>query len=131
MVVGLFSPTSDRSKVYVGGKYFSVEVADTDASRARGLSGHDPLGSSEGMFFIFEKLDKHEFWMKNMTFPIDIIWIDTDFKITHIEKSVSPDTYPKTFYPNTPSLYVLEISAGQSEQLGLKISDTLVFAKSK
>lgn len=117
------------SRITLGGKTFKVQVVDTKASLERGLSGRAQLTNEEGMFFVFEKPDNYGFWMKDMLFPIDIIWFDSNFKITYISKSVFPTTYPEIFYPNTPSLYVLEIKAGESDLLNLKIGDSLQFIK--
>ena len=113
----------------MGGKEFSVEIADTDFLRERGLSGHRPLLDNQGMLFIFPKSDFYGFWMKDMLFPIDIIWIDENFKINHIEMSLTPDTYPKVFHPESKSLYVLEISSGQSKSLDLKVGDSVKLLK--
>ena len=115
------------SKVILGGKEFSVEVLDTKPLLEKGLSGHKPLNSDEGMLFIFQKPDSYGFWMKDMLFPIDIIWMDANWKIVYINKSLRPETYPKIFYPDAPSLYVLEISEGEAQTLGLKIGDTVKF----
>ena len=111
--------------VTLGGKLFSVEIADTPATQERGLSGHAPLSDGQGMLFVFDKSDNYGFWMKDMTFPIDIVWLNSDMKIAHIEKSVFPETYPKVFYPNALTQYVLEISAGQSDILHLKTGDSV------
>jgi uncharacterized membrane protein (UPF0127 family) len=124
-----FSRTSWRSAVVLSGKTFSVEVADTQYLLEKGLSGHAPLASNEGMLFIFQTPDTYGFWMKDMLFPLDIIWIGSDLRIVSIEKSLSPDTYPQVFYPVSPALYVLEIPAGESDALHLKIGDSVQFAK--
>lgn len=121
--------SNQKFEVVINNRVFNVEVADTKAGRERGLSGHKPLLENGGMFFIFPKSDKHGFWMKDMTFPIDIIWIDENFKVVHIEKSVSPETYPKVFYPDSPAMYVLEVSDGQASALGLRVGDHVVFLK--
>ena len=118
-----------QSHLVLGGKNFIVEVADTNFLLEKGLSGHIPLYDNGGMLFIFKTPEKYGFWMKDMNFPIDIIWIDKDSKIVYIEKFVLPSTYPKVFYPETDSLYVLEINAGHSEDLGLKIGDNVKFLK--
>ena len=76
---------------------------------------------------MFEKPEKEGFWMKDMKFSIDIIWIDENMSVIHIEKSLSPDTYPKVYYPESPAKYVLEVSAGQADSLGLKIGDKIEF----
>jgi uncharacterized membrane protein (UPF0127 family) len=113
--------------VIVGGKTYTVEVVETKYLLEKGLSGHKPLSSNEGMFFIFQTPQKYGFWMKDMTFPLDIIWLDSNYKISHIEKNVKPETYPKVFYPEVDSVYVLEIQAGQSDILNLKIGDFVQF----
>lgn len=129
LIIVLLSNFTYKSRVVVGGKIFSVEVVETSYFLEKGLSGHKPLLSNEGMFFVFEKPDKYGFWMKNMSFPIDIVWFTSDLRVNHIEKSVSPETYPKVFTPETESLYVLEISAGQSDELNLKIGDQASFLR--
>lgn len=115
--------------IIVNNHVFNVEVADNAILLEKGLSGHAPLSSTEGMFFVFKKPDNYKFWMKDMTFPIDIIWFDSNFKIIHIEKSVDPSSYPKAFYPNSSALYVLEIKSGESDKIGLKIGDVVSFSK--
>jgi uncharacterized protein len=120
--------TGVNSTVTLGPKVFHVEVADTPALQERGLSGHAPLADNQGMIFIFDKPDNYGFWMKDMLFPLDIIWIGPDWRVTHIEKSLATSTYPQIFYPGAPSLYVLEISSGQSDMLGLKVGDAVRFS---
>ncbi len=129
IIIVLLSNFSYRATVIVGGTTFNVDVAETKYLLERGLSGRESLSSNDGMFFIFQKPDNYGFWMKNMLLSVDIIWVSSDFKITHIEKSVSPETYPKVFYPETDSLYVLEIPAGRSDALHLKIGDSVQFFK--
>lgn len=128
-IILFLSTITYKSEVIINGKVFEVQVADTNYLLEKGLSGRKSLSEDEGMFFIFDKPGKYGFWMKEMKFPIDIIWIDSNFEIIHIEKSLSPRTYPKVFYPNIPALYVLEISAGQSMAVDLKIGDTVKFVK--
>lgn len=115
--------------VILGVREFSVEIADSDSTRERGLSGHRPLLNNEGMLFIFEKEGSYPFWMKEMLFPIDILWIDKNFKVNHIESSVLPETYPKVFSGKDSTLYVLEIMAGESDELKIKTGDEIKFVK--
>ncbi len=115
--------------VEIGRKVFFVIIRDTEKGRENGLSFWADLADNQGMLFIFSTPDKYGFWMKDMTFPIDIIWIDENMKIIHIEKSVLPETYPKVFYPETESLYVLEVSAGQSDVLDLRVGDGVKMIK--
>jgi len=115
--------------VIVGGKTFFVKTADTDAERIIGLSGTKNLSPREGMLFAFPKDGIYSFWMKDMLFAIDIIWIDKNLEIVHIEKDVKPETFPKVFSTNTESRYVLEVLSGQVEQLNLNIGDKVLFPK--
>lgn len=108
-----------------------VEVADTDEKRNLGLSGHAPLGSHEGMLFIFPTPEVHSFWMKEMLFPLDFVWI-RDGKVADITQNVpAPD--PKTplselphYSPSVPVDQVLEINAGSIEAWGIATGDAVM-----
>lgn len=114
----------ERETVVLNGEAFDVEVVRTDADRRAGLSGHAPLEAHEGMLFVFDKADLYGFWMKDMTFPIDILWLDENKQVVHIVSNAAPDSYPAVFTPKRPSRYVLEVSAGTVERLGVNIGDT-------
>ena len=113
------------TKVVVGGVEVLVEVADTDVSREKGLSGRESLPEGKGMLFVFEKPDRYGFWMKDMKFPIDIIWIDSGFRIILIKESVSPSTYPTLFRPTDGALYVLEVPSGFSSKYNLSVGNKI------
>lgn len=102
-----------------------VSIADSDAKRRQGLSGRERLGENEGMLFIFDTDSRWGIWMKGMRFPLDILWIDADRRVVYIEHSVAPETYPKTYRPETPARYVLELPAGFAEARGLGTGDLL------
>lgn len=129
LILAVWQQYTTKYEVTLKEKVFSVEVTDTQDELEEGLSGHKPLLDNEGMFFIFDNVGIHGFWMKDMLFPIDIIWIDQDFKIIHIEELVTPDTYPKVFYPGSPSMYVLEVKAGVIDELDLKLGESVKFSK--
>lgn len=106
---------------------FMVEVADTIVSRARGLSGRAGLAENEGMLFVFGSSGAHGFWMRNMKFPIDIVWARGE-KIVGFTENAAPEPGKsllnlKVYYPPEPADRVLEIKAGSVEKLGLKIGD--------
>jgi len=120
--------TKDYPTVKIGNIKFKVEIAETNEEKARGLSGHKELLGNEGMLFVFEKGSADSFWMKGMTFPIDIIWIK-DNKISYI---VYDAPVPKkedyvlglaTYQPLEPTDFVLEINAGLSKKYNIKIGD--------
>ncbi|MEY4722584.1 MAG: hypothetical protein RLZZ324_97, partial [Candidatus Parcubacteria bacterium] len=101
-----------------------VEIANTDALREHGLSGHKPLAADEGMFFVFEAPDRYVFWMKEMLFPLDLIWIG-DGKIVDITPDVpapAPGQKDLPLYrPVAPADRVLEVNAGFARAHGLKL----------
>lgn len=98
-----------------------VEVANTRASRELGLSGRESMGDDEGILFVFEAPGKYGFWMKDMNFPLDIVWINQNGVVVDIERKLSPDTYPQTFINEVDASYVLEVNAGLAEKFGLYI----------
>jgi uncharacterized protein len=111
----------------IGGIGVAIAVADTPQEREQGLSGTTALSDSEGMFFVFERDDQHSFWMKDMHYPIDIIWISASKSVVYIETGVAPDTFPHSFTPPTPARYVLEVPAGFSEKHGIAVGERVEF----
>lgn len=123
----VLQPKSNVPNVEIGGKIINVEIADTNEKRELGLSGHTPLKDNQGMLFVFDKTGKYPFWMKDMLFPLDIIWISEDFKIVYIEKNAQINSFPNTFGDDKEALYVLEVNAGFSEKNNLKTGDQIKF----
>lgn len=113
--------------LHLPNKDISLIIASTPAARTQGLSGKDTLPANTGMLFVFDKPDTYAFWMKDMKFSIDIIWLDSSYSIVHIESDVSPSTFPTTFTPPQKSLYVLEANAHFADENNLKIGDILQF----
>ena len=111
----------------VGNTEFKLLVADERAELTKGLGGRDSLGEDEAMLFMFPSEGLHGIWMKDMRFPIDIVWFDEDWKIIDVRTNVSPDTYPEVFYPKSPSRYVLEFNAGTIERYGISVGITADF----
>ncbi|MBI5357236.1 DUF192 domain-containing protein [Candidatus Saccharibacteria bacterium] len=105
---------------------YELEKATTNEQRMNGLSYRDSLGEKTGMLFIFETIEEQCFWMKDMKFSIDMIWLNEAKEITKIEKNVSPGSYPKSFCQGDTK-YVLEFNAGVSDQNGLKVGSRLQF----
>jgi uncharacterized membrane protein (UPF0127 family) len=101
--------------------YFSIEQATTTAARMQGLSGHAPLTATQGMLFVFDTADTYTFWMKDMLFPIDIVWLDEAWNVVDVTEHATPASYytypPTTFRPRKPARYVLELAAGEAAQL--------------
>jgi uncharacterized membrane protein (UPF0127 family) len=111
--------------VHIAGVPLTVYVADTPAEQERGLGGRDALPEDQGMLFVFPKDDTYAFWMKDMKFPIDIIWLDAEGRVVSIAPTVAPSTYPNTFKPDVPARYVLEVSAGFTDAHGIVVGNVL------
>lgn len=121
------SKSSDSIRVLITDKFkIPVYVADTEEKRTKGLGGLSSIPADYGMYFIFNNPDYQGIWMKDMIFPIDIIWIDENNRIVHIENNISPNTFPKIFISPIKALYVLELKAGMSATYKLNMGDSLI-----
>ena len=109
--------------IHIGGMDVHVTIAQTESERERGLGGRIGLKSDEGMLFVFPKDGLYAFWMKDMRFAIDIIWISAKGVVVHVAENVSPDTYPASFGTQSPARYVLEVPAGFVDAHGIKLGD--------
>lgn len=107
----------------------TVIVANTEPLRELGLGNRDSLPQDTGMLFTFDQPGFYNFWMKDMKFPIDIIWLNENLQVIRVEKDISPETYPKTFGPSSKSIFVLEVNAKIAEKNNYKEGSTLTFLK--
>jgi len=96
-----------------------AEVVETYFEMNKGLSGRESLAEGDGMLFIFEETDTHSFWMPDMHFAIDIIWLDESMKVVYVKENATPESYPEKFSPPSPAKYVLEVPAGFSHTWGI------------
>lgn len=110
-----------KETIRIGETDVKVEIRDTPEERTMGLSGRESLEEGTGMLFIFETPGNYGFWMKDMKFPIDIIWIDDTQRVIGVEKNAAPESYPKIFYPPREVKYVLEVPAGFSNTHSIDI----------
>ena len=108
-----------------GGKSLSAETASTEPERERGLSGRQCIPEQTAMLFQFDAPGYYGIWMKAMHFPIDVVWLDSAKRVVSIEKSMSPDSYPRIFTPPAESLYIVELHDGQALKLDLTIGSQL------
>ena len=116
--------------VKIAGQEIKVDLALTDGEQAQGLSGRPSLAEDEGMLFVFANPGKYLFWMKDMNFPIDMIWLSSDLKVVYIEKNATPESYPETFGPGPndgEAKYVLEVVSGFSDKNNLQVGDEVNF----
>lgn len=113
------------------GTVIMAELADTVEERARGLMFRPSLEKNHGMLFAFAEPQQWSFWMKNTRIPLDIIWMDRNKRIVHIERNVptcsrTDDGCPQ-YQPNENAMYVLELAAGSADALGLERGAALRF----
>jgi uncharacterized protein len=118
-------------KLQINNQVFTLEYAVTTAEQQKGLSGRNPLPEYHGMIFIYRDKQQHTFWMKDMKFALDFIWID-DNKVVDLTENVpppQPGQQLKTYSPKQPVNRVLEVNAGTVKKVGINIGDTVTFLR--
>lgn len=136
LITGLFflnlkmNNNQNQTSIIIGKTKILTEVADTEILRVQGLSGRDLLPELTGKLFIFDKPGIYSFWMKDMKFPLDFIWISNN-KVVDLTEDVP---YPKyrseslpVYQPKTPVDRVLEVNAGFIKKEGIQIGDIVRF----
>jgi len=111
----------------VGGASFNIEVASTPSAKIKGLSNRDSLAEGvDGMLFIFPNPTSQFFWMKDMRFSLDMVWI-RDNKVIGFEQNVSPDEGPDyaLYHSNEPADMVLELFAGEVKRNNIQAGDII------
>lgn len=116
-----------RATVAIGGVSYEVEIAETPASQAQGLSGRASLKENEGMLFIFSGKAPQTFWMKGMRFPLDFVWIAEGVVVGITENAPADDGLLTYGSPESVDM-VLEINAGEVARLGIKAGDLVTVA---
>jgi uncharacterized membrane protein (UPF0127 family) len=114
------------SGLLLHGVCMPLERATTESQRVKGLSGRDNLPANSGLLFVYERPNNQCFWMKDMKFSIDMVFVDSNKRIIKIYDAVEPSTYPKTFCADNAQ-YVLEFNAGFAQSKGLSIGQALQF----
>ncbi|MFN2381252.1 MAG: DUF192 domain-containing protein [Guyparkeria sp.] len=119
------TPSSDdgaQRVMWLGGERFEIELATTPSSRLRGLMHRPSLASNQGMLFIYPDEAPRSFWMKNVSFAIDILYLDADWRLVHRHEAVPPcRSDPCPGYPSHDAArYVLELPAGTASRLSLE-----------
>ncbi len=113
--------------VFPDGAAVSVDVADTEPVRQRGLMFREQMAAGEGMIFVFPEPGYYPFWMKNTLIPLDMVWLDARGRVVSIARSVPPckaDPCP-SYPPDANASYVIELVSGFCRQHNLKIGDVV------
>lgn len=109
----------DTKKMTLGNSVVDVSVADSWPERIEGLSNTPYLPEHVVKLFVFDSPGLHSFWMKEMNYSIDIIWLNEDGEVVYIVESASPESYPAMFAPSKEALYVIETVEGFVKKSGL------------
>ena len=116
---------SGSYNIYVGHVAVSATVADTLPAQQQGLSGVTSLPPLAGKLFIFNQAGPQGMWMKDMQFPLDILWFDNQLKLVHIEQNVDPSSYPTIYSSDVPARFVLEVNAGFVKAYNINLGQSL------
>lgn len=122
------------TEIKVGTSTIYAQVADTEHKRSMGLSYTENIGDNAGMLFIFDEESPKNFWMRDMYFDLDIIWLDKNKEVVGFFENVSKETYnklqpelSKIYHSPENTKYVLEVNAGTIEKLKIKAGNILDF----
>jgi uncharacterized membrane protein (UPF0127 family) len=120
-----------ENTVTIDGNIIDVDVSTTTAEIDQGLQNRPTLGASQGMLFIFNHSAIYRFWMPNMNFPLDMIWIGSNMQVVDITKDAPPlpdPTNPIWYTPSVPAQYVLEVNADYSDEHDIQPGDAVTFS---
>lgn len=110
-------------KVDIAGKTFTLEVADNDELRQKGLMNRQSMPADHGMIFVFDTPDKHGFWMRNTFIPLDLVYLDTTGVIVDIQP-LKPHN-EDVIMPVKPAAFAIEFNAGTAKDLKLDRGQTI------
>lgn len=117
----------ETREMRIAGESFTVELAVERADRRRGLMHRSGLAAGRGMLFVYPDEASRAFWMKNVSFPIDILFLDGAGTLVALTRRAPPcRKSPCPMYrSDAPTCYVLELPAGTAERLDLDIGERL------
>lgn len=123
---------SPTATMHLGSGKFTATIADTQATRVKGLSGTHDLPSDRAMVFIFDTNSRWGIWMKDMNYAIDIIWLNESRRVVDFVTDVPPDSYPnRTFLPKEDARYVVELRSGMVRQKNIQVGQEAIFSGTK
>lgn len=116
-----------ETKLWLGDGIFRIDVASTQVARERGLFGRSELAADQALLMVFPSEDQWGIWMKDMNFPIDIVWLNKEKKVVYIKKSAPFDDQTTIYKPEKPALYVVELPAGTTTVKSITIGKSAIF----
>ena len=114
----------------VGKETVRAEIADSREKRERGLSKRNSLEQSSGMLFVYPDNVAGGFWMLDMLFPLDFIWIGEDCRVVDLTENVVVETNQAelhVYYSTSPAAFNFEVNAGEIELSNIQIGDIVQF----
>lgn len=121
-----------HTTVRIGDGVYKTRVATTEEDRTKGLSGTAKLHEGDALLLVFDRESEWSIWMKDMKYPIDIVWLNKDKKVVHIVKNAPPESYPyESFVSKRPAKYILELPAGTVEKKSIIIDSQAAFDETK
>jgi hypothetical protein len=126
-IYGVYLRQTTGITLHSNGQAYHLAVAKTESVQEKGLGDRESMPVNQGMLFIFDAPAVRCFWMKDMHFPLDIIWLNSAKQVVFIESKVSQNTYPQSFCPPELAKYVIELNAGQAATANIQIGQTLSF----
>jgi uncharacterized membrane protein (UPF0127 family) len=112
----------NTSAVQLASKTYNLEIANTDTAREKGLGDRSSMPANHGMLFSYRRAGQQCFWMKNMRFSLDMIWLDSAYKVVKVMPNITPQTYPTGYC--AVAQYVIELNAGQAAQANLRLGQS-------
>ena len=128
LLIGTLSSCATGSpSVTLNGETFTVEIAESLEEQSRGLMFRDELPEGHGMLFTYRVPQAQSFWMKNVKFPIDILFFDGEQELINVAARARPCRREpcRSYRSERPAQYVLELNAGVAESLGVEPGDRL------
>lgn len=127
VIFAILSQNKKLAELTINDTTVAVEFAKTSQEQSRGLCCRDSLPENQGMLFVYDSPGNYGFWMKDTRIPLDMYWISSEKRIVHIEHSVQPDSYPKSYRSPEPAQYILETNAGFAKQYNIQVGDIVQF----
>jgi uncharacterized membrane protein (UPF0127 family) len=128
LVAGILTPNAVRTSMIVHGYTYHLEIAASPAAQAKGLGNRLSMSAHHGMLFFNLYPSRECFWMKDMYFPLDIVWLNGTKQIVQVRSDVRPDSFPNTYCaPSGLAQYVIELHAGEAVRAGIAPGQVLQF----
>lgn len=127
VVMGARFSSTKMTTTWLGRRQYQLEIAASPADQVQGLSGRVSMPANHGMLFLNLYAGKQCFWMKDMRFPLDMIWLSGTQRVVQVRSDIPPATFPQTFCAPGLAQYVIELNAGEASQAGIKLGQTIQF----